>query len=180
MSEELTLLKEQADLMGIKYKGNIGVESLREKVLAALDDEPEKEEVVEKKESKQASIVRTRNELMAEQLALVRIRLANLNPAKADIPGEIITVGNSFIGTVRKFIPFGSEYYENGYHVPKIIYEELKNREFNQIRTVKGANGSSHPVQKWIKEFALEVLEPLSQDDLDRLARTQAAANNLA
>lgn len=70
-----------------------------------------------------------RDSQTAEHLALVRCRVYNLNPAKADLPGEIISVANRFIGTVRKFIPFG-EATENGYHIPRVLVEDLKSRQF--------------------------------------------------
>lgn len=59
----------------------------------------------------------------------LRCRVYNLNPAKADLPGEIISVSNRFIGTVRKFIPFG-EATENGYHIPRVLVQDLKSRQF--------------------------------------------------
>jgi len=120
---------------------------------------------------------RTLQQIMQEeQLKLIRLRITNLDPKKRDLKGEIITVANEYMGTVRKFVPFG-EVTENGYHVPYCIYQILKEREFLNIRTTTGGrNGQIHVEQVWAKEFALDILPPLTKDELKRLATQQAAA----
>jgi len=129
------------------------------------------------KESKIAAKQRIRQQLYAEQMKLVRVRIQNLNPAKKDLPGEIFTVANSFLGAVRKFVPYG-EQTENGYHLPFIIYQQLKNREFLQIK-VRKVNGKEQIETSMAREFALEVLPQLTTQELARLAATQAAAKGM-
>lgn len=192
MSEELILLKERATQMGIAYSPNIGISALKAKIDAKLADDQAGtagEDVGDSEEgtataTKPAAKPLTEQEIrkkqFAEQLALVRLRITNLNPAKKDLQGEIITVANRYVGTVRKFVPYG-EASDAGYHVPRIIYNELKDRKFNSIKVIKAKNGAQEYVeQRLVNEFALEVLPALTQKELDELARKQAAAEGMA
>lgn len=179
---ELTLqgLKDQADLLEISYHPNIGIEALRQKIqakLAEADKVPDSRrgEVGLTKEQVEMAL---RAQLQQDQMKLVRIRVTNLNPAKKNLPGEIVTVGNRFLGSVRKYIPFG-EGTDNGYHVPFCIYQYLKEKRFSQVKTRKGENGQLLPEAKLVPEYALEVLEPLSAKELTNLAHQQAAAGGL-
>jgi hypothetical protein len=109
-------------------------------------------------------------------MKLVRLRITNLDPKKKDLPGEIITVANRYLGTVRKYIPFG-EVTDNGYHVPYCIYTELQSRQFLNIRTIKDQRTGTNRIETTLaREFALEILPPLTKEELDRLATSQIAA----
>lgn len=175
--DELTVLKQRADQMGITYSNNIGVDTLREKIQAKLSGEPEKKaEAPAEPELTQAEKDNIlRNNIRVDALKLVRIRLTNLNPNKKDLHGEIITVSNRYIGTVRKYVPF-NEAGENGWHVPQIILDVMKDKRFLSIRT-RRVNGREVIEQSWAPEFAIEVLPPLTQEELQQLANRQAAAN---
>lgn len=187
-NDELIQLKERADQLGIQYKPNIGIEALRAKVATSLsgDGKPETDEdtmlMSAKSNSSKVSakpepetVQQFRDRVIKEATALVRCRITCLDPAKAHSKGEVITVGNKYTGAVSKFVSFGEDT-DLGYHIPKIIYDELKQRKFNSIRSEKGANGVYHPVQRLVNAFAIEVLDPLTPAELERLARTQAAA----
>jgi hypothetical protein len=120
-----------------------------------------------------------RHKLIRESMALVRCRITNLNPSKKDLPGEIFTVANRFIGTVRKYVPYG-EVTDNGYHLPKCIYDQLVERRFQNIRTVKDKRtGTPRVDSSWAKEFAIEVLPQLTEQELKDLALAQAAAGSI-
>ena len=194
---ELDLLKQKADLMGISYKSNIGVEALKAKINAKLDGNPDPDESSgdgegdgeqagaqaqaqapadgPRKKTKAEIEQDTRDAMQKDQMALVRVRISCLNPLKASIKGEIITVANKYLGTVRKFVPFG-EATDNGYHLPRVLLNELKARKFNSVTTKKGPNGQLLPSQRLVPEFAIEELEPLTQAELDKLASAQLAA----
>lgn len=117
-----------------------------------------------------------RDQLVAEQMALVRCRITNLDPKKADLPGEIFTVANEFIGTVKKYVPYG-EVTDDGYHLPLCIYNQLIERTFVSIKTVKNKNGrGATTVTQDAREFSIDVLPQLTPDELARLANAQAAA----
>ncbi len=190
MPSELEMLKKRATLMGLKFSNNIGLESLKARVEAKIAGEPDPQEntsevnaldeanedtsVGDRPETKQE--IRAR--LQRDCLKLVRLRITNLDPKKKDLPGEIFTVANEYLGTIRKYIPYG-EVTDNGYHVPQIIYDEMKARKFLNIRTNR-KGGQIHVEQNWAQEFALEVLPNLTEQELARLAASQAAAGGLA
>lgn len=188
--DELTTLKSRADLLGINYSNNIGVDALKQKIKDHLEgtkdkgaaSAPKPDTDVYAPEGNQYSrplnevtdpnIIRER--MYEENMRLIRVRITNLNPAKKDLPGEIVTVSNKYLGTVRKFIPFG-EMTDNGYHIPMILLKEIRERRFLSLRVRKGKNGVGVPDQQWVKEFSIEELPPLTQKELEQLARQQAA-----
>jgi len=136
--------------------------------------EPTPEPAPPKKSAKQIE----RETMIKEQLKLVRLRITNLDPKKKDLPGEIFTVANRTLGAVRKFIPYG-EATENGYHVPYILYIQLKNRQFLNIKTRKDSRGRTIVETGMAREFALEVLPPLTPKELAQLAASQAASKGM-
>lgn len=169
--EELALLKERADLMGIKYSGNIGIDTLKAKINERL------EEAELKKDEKKfkADLRKTERD---KQLKLVRIRLSVMNPSKQNWTGEIFTIANSVIGTVRKFVPYEPKFYTNGYHVPFCIYNLLKEKKFVN-RTTKNVNGRIIATERLVPEFSIEVLPKLTKEELAELAKEQAAGNRI-
>ena len=140
-NEELELLKERADKLGIQYSSKIGIETLRAKVNAKLEEQTIKDE-------KQLSKAELREKIKKEQLKLVRIKLTCLNPMKKAWRGEILTVANSVIGTVKKFIPFEPKFYTNGYHVPYCIYKLLEDKTFLNIVTSEKNVSKSYTSKK--------------------------------
>lgn len=183
MPSELEVLKQRATLMNIKFSNNISVGKLREKIEAAqAKDEPEvKEAAVNPLGEKQEAGVKKMTlgqKIRAEQTRLIRVRIQNLDPKKKDLPGEIITVANEYMGTVRKFVPFG-EVTDNGYHIPYCIYEFLKERKFINITTRKGKNGLPDIRATEAREFSIEVLPPLTEAELAQLAQAQIAAGSM-
>lgn len=177
MSDELTLLKEQADTLGLTYSNNIGVDALRKKVEAKLNGDPEEsansKPRAKVEETEQERTMRIRNELHSSELKLLRCRITCLNPAKAELKGEFISVGNKYIGTIRKFVPFGEA--GESYHLPKILVDDLRSREFNQVKTSRNAKGQLEIHQRLVKEYSIVELEPLTEKELAELARMQAA-----
>lgn len=169
MPDELSSLKARADMLGLSYHPSIGLDKLRDKVSAAIagyKDEPEVAPVVAT-ETAQAVKARQRN----EALELVRIRVSCMNPNKKEWEGEIFSIGNSLIGTQKKFVPFNNE---EGWHVPRCIYDMITGRECQIFVSYKDARGGTIRKGKLIKEFAVEVLPPLTGEELEELARRQA------
>ena len=174
VQDELDALKARANLLGVKFHHSISLEKLREKVNAAVTSEGKVEEPSNSSpETKEETVGEKRKRLKLEALKLVRIRLTCLNPAKKEWEGEIITVGNSLIGSVKKFVPFNAD---DGWHVPYVIYQQLKERQCQIFQTATDARGNKVRKGKLIKEFAIEVLPPLTKEELDELARRQAMA----
>lgn len=120
-----------------------------------------------------------REKQWAEQLRLVRVRITCHNPAKAQLAGEIISVANKFVGTVRRFVPFG-DLTNDGWHIPYIIYTELLGRQFQSVTAKKKDNHGLVILPEWrlLKEFSIELLPDLDAHELEKLARTQSIAMN--
>lgn len=120
-----------------------------------------------------------RQHLYNEQMKLVRVRIQNLDPKKADLNGEVICIANKHLGNVKMFVPYG-ETTDDGWHIPYIIYKELARRRFLSIRTIKDPKTKQPVVKKgWAKEFAIDILPPLSEAELRSLAVAQAAAGSI-
>ena len=197
---ELDMLKNRARVMGVKFSNNISLSALKAKIQGKLDGEAEQDTKIvdadendddddDKDEDEDDEIVAAPVKLKAvkktpyqtmyeEQMKLVRLRITNLNPAKKDLPGEIFTVANKILGAVKKFVPYG-EATENGYHVPYFIYTQLKEREFQNIKTRKDSRGRVIVETGMAREFALEVLPPLTERELAQLAAAQSAAKGM-
>lgn len=187
----LDTLKQKANLMGISYSNNIGIEALKAKIDAKMNGETEVQESQEQPQpeaqtlsSAEADVAQAqpkkdwRQELRDEEMKLIRVRITNMDPKKKDLPGEILTVANRFIGNVRKYIPYG-EATENGYCIPNCLYKQLKERQFQHIKVTKDSEGREKVVTKMVREFALEVLPQLTEKELAQLAASQAAAGGL-
>ena len=171
--DELVVLKARADKLGIKYHPSISLAKLKEKVSESLSDE-----VVEPKaQSVKETDVQLKARKRREANALIRVRVSCMNPNKKEWDGEIITTGNSNTGTIKKFVPFNSD---EGYHVPHMIYEQLLQRQCQVFVTVKDNRGNKIRKGKLIKEFAIEVLPPLTEKELKELAQRQAMATGSA
>jgi len=191
---EKEVLMNRARMMGIEFSNNIGIDTLRQRINAKLDesdeeDEPDYEEVAEVEEPVVTNALTgepanarkktLRETIHDEQMKLVRIRVTCMDPKKKDLHGEVFTLANEYLGTVRKFVPFG-EVTDNGFHVPYCIYTMMEERRFLNIRTIKDPRTGRDEVQSnYAKEFAMEVLYPLTPHDLAQLANAQAAAGSI-
>lgn len=174
--DELTTLKARADILGVSYHPSIGLEKLREKITAALTKGTTMEDVEVAPVGEETASER-KSRKRREASKLVRIRLTCMNPTKKEWEGEIITAGNSVVGTFKKYVPFTNE---EGWHVPHIIYQQLADRQCQVFVTKKDGRGNNVRQGKLIKEFAIEVLPPLTQAELNELARRQAMAQSIS
>ena len=177
--DELTTLKARADQMGITYHPSIKVEKLREKIAAKLAGEEEPKEPVTPDTgvgaaSESAAQLRVRKKREASEL--VRIRVTCMNPLKKEWDGEMFTCGNSLVGTIRKFVPFNAD---DGWHVPRIIYNMMVQRQCQVFKTEKASRGHKTLKGRLIKEFASEVLPQLTEAERLDLAQRQAMARSI-
>lgn len=167
---ELDALKEQANRLGIKYSNNIGLETLKEKVAKALNaDTVETDEEIAIKPKTENQL---RNDAKKYVEKLVRVRITCLNPLKKEWLGEFISAGNDLVGNYTKYIPFNSD---NAYHIPQIIFNYMQEKQCQIFINRKLENGEVTRVGKLIKEFGFEVLPPLTEEELQELARDQTA-----
>ena len=182
VKQEREALKARCQLLGIQTQGNQSNETLRALIRAKQDEMDAAarqanpaafDEAVETSEGRTPSL---REYLKSEALKLVRVRISCMNPQLAKLGSVIITTGNEYIGTVRKVVFFG-EKTENGYHIPQIILNVLQRRKFQQIVEERGHQGHMVPRARWMKEFNIEVLPPLTQKELNALKDRQLATN---
>jgi len=201
---ELEELKTRADQMGLKYHPSIGLDKLREKVnahLSATSDEPEEtntpvtvseqtaitgtntteplkeaeppqQELQPKVETDQERRIR----LKKEANTLVRVRVTCMNPAKREWDGEIFTVANSVVGTIKKMVPF-----DTIWHVPQFILNHIESSQYQTFYKFRDPRtGQETRRGKLVKEFAIERLPELSEAQLHDLAQRQAMAQGTA
>ena len=174
---ELENLKIRAEKLGVKFHPSISADKLREKIKAAqaegegsVGEQPEvKTSTGTDVESPAAKKLR----LKREGLKLVRVRITCMNPTKKEWEGEIFTVSNNAVGTVKRYVPYNVE---DGWHVEQILLNQLRERQCQIFVTEKDSRGNKIRKGKLIREFAIEVLEPLTEEELHDLAQRQAMA----
>lgn len=182
------MLMQKARIMGISFSNNISEDALAEKINAKLNNEtPPKEEATsdlnplagDRVGAVPAAKKTLRQRIVDEEMAMVRVRVTNMDPKKKDLRGEIMTVANDYLGTVRKFVPFGEDT-DEGYHIPKCILTMMQERRFLQIREVRDRKtGIVRPETAWVREFGIEILPPLTEQELKQLATAQIAAGTV-
>lgn len=182
IKQEREALKARCQLLGIQTQGNQSNDTLRALIRAKQDEmdaAARQANPAAFDEAEMTSAGRTpslREYLKSEALKLVRVRISCMNPQLAKMGAVIITTGNEYTGTVRKAVFFG-EKTENGYHIPQIILNVLQRRKFQQIVEERGHQGHMVPRARWMKEFNIEILPPLTQKELNALKDRQLATN---
>jgi hypothetical protein len=197
VDSKLQHIRAQADSLGVKYHHNAKVATIAKAIDTHLASDPTiappaplveaalrteaavnpnadskflKQEVVPLTEEEYKASIRKDNRKNVG--ALVHVRIQCMNPAKRDWPGEIISVGSAKLGTFKKYVPFNNE----PYHIPKIIYDMMAEKKCSAF--FNGTDNRGHKTRKarQINEYAIEVLAPLTPQELKDLARKQAMA----
>jgi hypothetical protein len=130
------------------------------------------DDLMRQPERKRKMIIRARQQ--HTEMRLVRCQIYNNNPAKNDLHGEIFSVQNRYLPTVRKFVPYG-EATENGYHLPWILVKMLRAKKYVQTKSVRNADGTERTEHRQAPEFTINELRPLTKDELQQLANMQGA-----
>lgn len=102
---------------------------------------------------------------------LIRVKITCFNPAKKEWKGEIFSFINPVVGAVKKFVPYNCAAADS-FHLPYCLYMQMRRKEY-QAFSGKKVNGVDVKEPRQVKEFAIEVLPPLTQKELDDLARKQ-------
>lgn len=160
----LDKLKTQAQLMGVDYLEDITERALRAKLLEALGNAQEGD-------------VLTNAELEAINKDSNRLMRCIVTPMAAhtkNLQGQLFSVGNSRMGFISKYVLFNEEY-----HIPKIIYDHIKEVETQFFVDVK-VNGERVKQSKMAKAFGIQDLPPLTEEELKELAKVQYARNATA
>lgn len=159
--DELTLLKERADLMGIKYHPSIGLDKLKEKVNEVLIPK-EKETPVETDAQKKMRKIHEANRL-------VRVRVTCMDPNRKGWKGDFFTVMSPVLGTIKKFVPFNTIW-----HVPVVLLKQIKRKKRQEFYEVASKFGLKVKRARMVPMYAVEELPGLTKDELEELARQQA------
>lgn len=168
LDNELTALKDKAELLGITYHPSISAAKLKEKIDAKLVEQLAAEKPVAATES----VAEYRKRMRDQAMKLVRVIVTPMDPLKKEYTGEIFTVGNSVVGMVSRMVPYNNE---EGWHVEQIILDTLKEKKV-QVFVKKKVNGKEHKEGKLIPAFGIQVLDPLTKVELGELAQRQAMA----
>jgi len=169
-SNELETLKKRADMMGIKYHPKTGVTKLKGKIYAAMQEDDTSE--VTSDTTKVESLEPTRAELHKQATLHKRVVITCNNPDKKDWDGEIFSVGNAVVGTIKKYVPFNDS---RGFHVPSMLLEVIRDKDCTIIKERK-EDGRMKSTQVTIKEFNVTELDALTPTEIAAIAKRQAAA----
>lgn len=177
---ELDALKGQADRMGLQYHPSIGIAKLKARI-KEVEAEIEHKAALEangQDGSMAASVPkqeRTPAQAKAAAMSLVRVQITCMDPTKKAYPGELITAGNSVVGTVRKMVPFGRIT-----HIPRIMFNILRDKEYVQHVETPLPNGQIRKDKQLVKAYAVAELPPLTPDEIQEIADRQASRNQTA
>lgn len=159
------LLKEKADLLGVEYKNNVTDAKLQE--------------MIEAKQGKavEAEVVKTDAEIVAEATAEQRKRLTKLvrcvitcmDPKMKDWDTTPpLSLSNSILTVDKMVIPLNVEW-----HVPQWYYEMLKDQMCTISVKGKDLKGRPTTIQKEIKKYGFQMLEPLTIEEIQELKTMQ-------
>lgn len=169
--DEKEVLMQRADKLGIKYSNNIGLETLRERVNAKLEETSEEPKTEKTKESsaKETAIQKARK----EALKLVRVNITSMENTKNNLSGEIFTVSNG-IASVKRYVPFGIDW-----HIEQMLLNTLKEKEFQRFGTEKTPSGQTVRRAKSVPAYAIQILPPLTEKELEDLRKSQMARQTI-
>lgn len=199
ITPELERVRAEADRLGVSYHHRAGVEKIKGLINAHIVEQQANqgmpaaaaaleatEETQRVPSSKERLLKEEIKPLTAEEFRqnefqnrkrkagqLIRVRVQCMNPNKKDWAGEIISVGSAKLGTFKKYVPFNNE----PYHIPKIIYDVMKEKKCSVFTTKTDHRGNKTRVSRLVPEYAIEVLPPLSKAELQDLAIAQARAD---
>lgn len=161
---EIEVLKEKADLIGVPYSPNIGLETLKERVAEKMEGNTKTAAPQSFKED-----TNRRQQLIKDATKLIRVLVTNRNPNKKDVTGEYFTFSNAAVGTITRLVPFNTET-----HIEQGILNAMTLRKYAKVTMKKNAQGVPYPERRVIDELGVEILTPLTEQELKDLAADQA------
>lgn len=175
LDQAITSLKKKADLLGIAYKSNVSVATLQK----AIQDKMEGTGVGESTHTAPVNGSQAQSSegpdveaLIKEAHKLVRVIVTPIDQTKAtNLESELISAGNSIIGTVTRLVPFGVEW-----HVEQIILNALREKKFTQFIKKKSQYGVDTNTTRYVPAYSITELPALTQQELDALATAQLRA----
>lgn len=151
-------------------------EAMVEDIPVATDDRPYEGGLPDASEAAKAAAAKALTKTgEKEAMKLVRIVVTPNDPLMSSYPGLIFTVGASGLNggkMIKKYVPFNNE---EGWHVPQVIKNQIEHAEMQKFKTVTTPNGEKVLEPYITKKFNIRVLDPLTKEELERLAASQAA-----
>lgn len=114
--------------------------------------------------------VKNTAEKTKEAMRLIRCIITSNNKNKTSYQGEIFTARNAFLPEVKKMVPFGVPT-----HVPKILFNMIKEKLYQQYRSVKHPNGMVTKTSYLTPEYNIQLLDPLTTDEFEAIKKKQLA-----
>ncbi|WAW11628.1 hypothetical protein nACB1_010 [Acinetobacter phage nACB1] len=172
LDQAIQSLKKKADILGIAYKSNVSVATLQK----AINDKMEGTGVGESTHTLPTASPQTPTSTKPDVEALikaahklVRVIITPIDQTKAtNLESELISAGNSHIGTITRLVPFGVEW-----HVEQVILNALKEKKFQQFIKKKGQYGVDSNETRYVPAYSITILDPLTEDELKNLALSQ-------
>ena len=164
--DELSMLKQRADLMGIKYAPNISLETLKERGNKAMVDaeDPKNQSSAEYTNVSDDPYAEKR----AQQSALVRVIVVCHDPSKNHLESELLAIENNLVRD-KRVVFFGKEW-----HITRALLESLRDRKYQAFRKLKTAQGEVHKPYL-VPAYSIQELAPLTDAELAQIARKQLA-----
>lgn len=137
------------------------------------------EDLLKMDPTKIADVKLRRQVVRAKALRLIRVSVVNMDMNDNELDGAIITAYNKYTGKVSKFVPFG-EKSANGYHLPKIIVDFLRNQKYVQRRSVPKQNGVGKEYRSILQnKYTVTELPPLTEKEISDMAARQTASQSI-
>jgi len=184
-------LKEEATALGIQFHPNIGADKLAERITAhrrtykVEDDvgavnsstrsEPIEEPVKQVVPAKPETLIQKHARLRKEQKALIRVIIRCNDENKKEWVGETFKVSNT-LHTMTRYVPFDNE---NGWHIEQAILDTIKESVCVRFKESTLPNGTKVRTPYSIKKYNIELLPPLTREQLKELATEQAARGSI-
>lgn len=169
--EQLQALKNRANMLGITFHPNIKYDKLKEKVDEKLAEMPDKDPM-----DTGLTPQKTEGQLKMERIKkaskLIRLNITSVDPNKRDWSGEYFIAGNSEVGFFKKYVPYGLDW-----HVPEIILNTIKDKKCAVYLNDPKQKGQK--IRKLVKAYNVDILPPLTKEEIEELAKAQAASGRL-
>lgn len=162
---------------GVEFKSNISnadLDKLMEESFSQLErfdfstDEPtpDEEHIPEDAEEEAPPVEEKELTTQQKMFLLKRCIVTDLHPAETDTASILMSVGNEKYGIVRRVIPFNVPW-----HIPQIIYNELKRAVIRKTKKVSDSNavGGVRYENVFVPRFGISDLDPLSDEELKEL-----------
>ena len=188
----LNQMKVQADLLGVTYAANIGLETLSERVRAykeaagqiaveeATAPVPDNSAILSTSAGLAVPADIEAQYAIFHAKQIVRVSITCVNPAKSELESDLYTIFSSSIGRVSQVIPYQAP---NGHHMPRCLVDFLRAKTFTSFKpsNIKAGENGCDREHFDTPEFIIRDLPPLTAEEYNRIVqrqdRNQAALN---